>query len=303
MNWFWIALIGPILYAVTNHTDKYLIDKYLKGSGVGSLVIFSSLFSILALPIILLIHPVVSQISLLQGFILACNGILVVVAVLFYFYALTKDEASYVVPFYQTIPIFAFILAYIILGESVSHAQLIGSGIIIIGALVLSFDFGNAIRFKKDVVFLMLGASLLYAINSVLFKLIAVQEGFWTSLFWSFVGKIILGVIFIVCVSGYRRQFFTMMRMNRSAVLGLVAMSESLFIVAEAAMYFASLLAPVGLVLLANAFQPFFVLLFGVAITIFLPHIGAETLDRKHFIQKCIGIGFLILGTYYIGVI
>src|ERR1035437_9572169 len=99
MSWFFIALIGPILYAIANHTDKYLISKYLKGGQVGSLVIFSAIFSVIALPIIIFIHPVVFGVSLVQGLVLAVNGMLVVVAVLLYFYALHKDEASYVVPF------------------------------------------------------------------------------------------------------------------------------------------------------------------------------------------------------------
>src|ERR1035437_7394638 len=131
MSWFFIALIGPILYAVANHTDKYLISKYLKGGAVGSLIIFSAIFSIVALPIVILIHPAVFSVSLLQGIVLALNGMLVVVAVLFYFYALHKDEASYVVPFYQTIPIFTFILGYLILGETITRVQGIASIIII----------------------------------------------------------------------------------------------------------------------------------------------------------------------------
>lgn len=304
MSWFLIALIGPILYAIANHTDKYLISRYLKNGEVGALIIFSSIFSIIALPIVLFIHPSVFNVNLWQGIILAINSMLVVVSVLLYFHALQKDEVSYVVPFYQTIPIFAFILGYFILGETISVFQGIASVIIIIGAIVLSFDLSvGKIRFKKDVVLLMLGASLLYAINGVVFKLIAVHEGFWPSTFWGFIGKIILGLAFLAFLPKFRIQFITMMRNRKSqvSVLGLNSLSETLLIIAEAVVQYATLLAPVVLVLLVNSFQPLFVFIIGIVITLFFPKGCKESLTKKSLIQKILGIGLMILGSYFIG--
>lgn len=299
MNWFFIALIGPILYAFANHTDKYLISKYLRGGEVGSLIIFSSIFGIVALPIVLIVHPAVFGVNLLQGVVLSVNGMLIVISVLLYFYALHKDEASYVVPFYQTIPIFAFILGYYVLGETVNITQISASVVIIIGALILSFELGfGKIRFKKEVVLLMLFASILYAVNGVIFKLIAVGEGFWPSIFWGLVGKIIIGFGFLAFVPIYRNQFLQMIKKNRTAVLGLNSLSESLFITAESVTQYATLLAPVALVLLVNAFQPFFVFIMGVFFTLFFPKIAKESLTRNSLIQKAIGISLIVLGTY-----
>lgn len=76
MRWFFIALIGPILYAFANHTDKYLISRYFKNGEVGALIIFSSIFSIIALPIVLFIHPTVFNVSFFQGVVLAINSML-----------------------------------------------------------------------------------------------------------------------------------------------------------------------------------------------------------------------------------
>jgi len=301
MSWFLIALIGPILYAIANHTDKYLIEKYLKGGAVGSLIIFSSIFSIVAVPVVLLIHPSVFGVDVFHGIILTINGMLVVLAVLCYFYALKKDEVSYVVPFYQTIPIFGFILGYLILGETISVIQAIASVVIILGALVLSFELGDKIRFKKEVVLLMLTASILYAINSVVFKSIALNDGFWLSTFWSLIGKIILGVIFFVFIKTYRFQFIEMIKENKIVVLGLNSLSETMFIIAESVTGYATLLAPLVLVLLVNSFQPLFVFVIGVLLTLFLPKISQESLSKKNLIQKVIGIGLIIVGTCFIG--
>lgn len=303
MNWFLIALIGPFLYGLANHTDKYLLTKYLKNGEAGAFIIFSALFSVVALPIVAVIHPGVFNVSLGAAVGQAANGMLIVLSVLCYFYALNKDEATYVVPLYQTIPIFGFILGYFILGETITPIQAMASLIILAGALVLSVDIKGKFRLKKEVIGLMLLASLFYAISSVSFKFIAVgQENFWPSLFWTLVGKIVLGLLFFAFVASYRRQFLKMIGSNGVPAIVLTSMSETLFIVAEAVSAFATLLAPVVLVLLVNSFQPVFVLVLGVLLTVFFPKISQESLSRKSLIQKIVGVGIIVLGTYFIGV-
>ncbi len=301
MSWFFIALVGPILYAIANHVDKYLIAKYMKGGAVGSLIIFSCLFSAVALPVVLFIHPDVLATSIRDGGILAINGMLVVFAMLCYFYALEKDEVSYVVPFYQTVPIFGFILGFLILGETITSLQGLAMCIIIAGALILSFEITGPLRFKKHVVLLMILASFLYAVNGVIFKLIALPNGFWISLFWSLVGNVIIGLLFLLFIRSYREQFFYTLRKNRFPVISLNGLAELLFTVAEGVTAYAILLAPVALVLLVNSFQPFFVFAIGVLLTLLFPHISEEGITRKHLFQKVLGIGLMVVGTYFIG--
>jgi len=301
MHWFFIALVGPILYAAANHTDKYLISKYLKNGEVGSLIIFSSIFAIFALPIILFISPDIFKINLYEGIILAITGALVVVGILCYFYALRKEETSVVVPLYQTIPIFGFILGYFILGETISTRQIVASLIIVVGGLILAFEISvGGLKFKKEIVFLMLIASFFYALEGVIFKLIAINNGFWVSTFWGLVGKVILGFGFLFFVPAYRRQFFSVIKENKAGVIALNSINEVLVIVADAVTLYATLLAPVVLVLLVNSFQPLFIIIFGVLLTLFWPKIAQESLLKKHIIQKILGIGLITVGAYFI---
>ncbi len=148
----------------------------------------------------------------------------------------------------------------------------------------------------------MLTASLLYAIDGVIFKLIAINDGFWISTFWSLIGKVFLGIIFFALIKSYRRQFIDMIKENKIIVLGLNSFSEALFIIAESVTQYATLLAPITLVLLVNAFQPLFVFVFGILLTLLFPSISQESLSRKNVIQKAIGIGLIIVGTYFVGV-
>jgi drug/metabolite transporter (DMT)-like permease len=301
MSWFFIALWAPFLLACANHNDKFLLSRYLKEKHIGPIVIGSSLFSGAAIPIVLFIQPDVYDVSLVQGFALVATGMLSVFAAVCYLYALEVDEASFVTPFYQTVPIFAYVLGYFILGETITPAQGLGSLVIIAGALALSLEFGRrGIRFKRKVVALMLAASFLSAINGVVFKLIAVEKGFWVSLFWGFAGQVTAGLTFLVCAPGYRRDFLGLFQQRRVAVLGLIALSRTLFSVSEAVTLYATLLAPVALVLVVNSFQPLFVFAFGIVLTLFLPRVAKESLGRMKMLQKGAGIGLMLVGGYLI---
>lgn len=301
MNWFFIALLGPILYATSNHIDKYLVSKYLPNKEVGSLIIFSSIFSIIALPIIIIIQPDVLSISLLNILSLIISGSIVIISILCYLYALQKDEATLVVPWYQTIPIFAFILGYFILGEKLLENQIYASIIIIVGAIILSFDITETkLRFKKRLVILMLSASFFYALSDVVFKLIALDNGFWISLFWSLVGKVIIGIIFFVFIKSYRIQFIEVVRLSGKKIMGVNSINEVLTIFADSVVQYAILLAPITLVLLVNGFQPFFVFIIGLGLTIFAPQISKENVTKKILLQKFIGIVIIITGSIFL---
>ena len=301
MSWFFIALWAPLLLACANHNDKLLLSKYLKEKSIGSIIILSSLLSGVAIPIILFIQPNVYDVSLVQGSALVATGILSVFATVCYLYALDIDEASFVTPFNQTVPVFAYFFGYFILGETITLAQGLGSLVIIIGALALSFEFGQrGMRFKRNVVTLMLGASSLSAVNGVIFKLIAVNKGFWISLSWGFVGQVMAGLIFLVCVPSYRRDFLELFKQKKVTVVGLIALSETLLSVSEAVTLYATLLAPVALVLLVNSFQPLFVFTLGIVLTLFFPRVAKESLGRTKMLQKGVGIGLILVGGYLI---
>ncbi len=255
----------------------------------------------MAIPIVLFIQPDAYEVSLVQGTALVATGMLSVFAAVCYLYALDIDEASFVTPFYQTVPIFAYFVGYFILGETITVAQGVGSSVIIVGALALSFEFGQrGMRFKRNVVALMLAASFLSAINGVIFKLIALDKGFWVSLFWGFVGQVLAGLTFLVCVPSYRRDFLGLFKQQKVAVVGLIALSRTLFSISEAVTLYATLLAPVALVLLVNSFQSVFVLTLGIVLTLFLPRVAKESLGRMKMLQKGAGIGLMLVGGYLI---
>jgi drug/metabolite transporter (DMT)-like permease len=302
MNWFFIALIGPILYAVSNQIDKYILEKYFKAGEVGAITLFSSLFSVVALPIIYLMDPAVLSLGWADSLILTISGSLAVVCLILYLKALRDDEASTVVPFYQTIPIFGFILAYLFLGETLGKQEILAGILILIGTTIISLDFSKGgINLKKRVAALMLTASLLFAVMEVVFKAIALDQGFWPSIFWTFIGNIAIGIVIFITMKSYRQQFLRVFKINSGPVLLASSFNEIIFIIADGVSVYAILLAPVALVMVVNSFQPFFVFILGIFLTLFFPSIIKESLSKNIIAQKILAIGLITIGTWVLG--
>jgi drug/metabolite transporter (DMT)-like permease len=298
MNWFLIALINPLAHSIANHFDKYLLSKHIKGGTVGALIVFSSLFTFVALPIMLIIRPeILTSVSVLQAVLLIINGALVSIAIAFYLYALNLDEASYVAPFFQFIPLFGFALGYIFLGEVLTRDQFLAALLIVLGSLLLSIEFTKARgRFKSKVITLMIASSFFYALNAVIFKLIAVDQGFLESLFWDMLGKFLFGFLIFLSVRKYRQQFFNLIEKSGFKIMVLNIASEIIGLIGELAIVLAVLLAPIALVQSVGVVQPLFVLLIGVLLTIHFPKYVKEEMSHRHLAQKFVGIGIVTVG-------
>jgi len=119
-------------------------------------------------------------------------------------------------------------------------------------------------------VLLMGGATFVLALSSVVFKFFAVQDAFWSTTFWTFVGEGLFGAG-ILAVPRYRKQFVHLFRRNPGAVIGVNAANELINLGGGLGVRYASLLAPVGLVSAISATSTFFVFLFGILLTLFSP--------------------------------
>ena len=70
------------------------------------------------------------------------------------------------------------------------------------------------------------------------------------------------------------------------------------YITGNLAVAYASLLAPVALILLMNAFQPFFVLLIGLLLAWRFPQLATERTEARHLWRKAAAIGITGVGKY-----
>jgi drug/metabolite transporter (DMT)-like permease len=300
MNWFFVALLAPALWSATNHIDKVLLTKYFKSSGPGALIVFSALIGIPMLPLIWLIEPASLHISFLSAIILTTSGAIYLGSFLPYIHALARDDASVVVPLFQLVPVFSYILGYIFLQEQLTTTQSLSALLIITGSIGLSLDLSKGVRLKRITFMLMLLASLLVAFNSLLFKIVALKESFWQSSFWEYAGFALFGLVVLVFVKPYREQFWRVLKQNRTHVLRLNVLNEVINVFAKSALNFATLLAPLALVWVVNGFQPLFVFIYGVVLSRLVPSLVKEDLSRKVLIQKIAAIVIITAGSLFL---
>src|SRR3989344_5570853 len=139
MQWFFIALGAPFLWAVVNIFDQYLVARYSTGiRGSGGLVLFSSLIGIFVAIPIGIFTAGVFDISLLDKLLLIIVGGITIAWIILYLFTLEIEEVSSVVPLMLTIPIFGYAFGYLFLGETLTSQQLWGSLIILFGVFLIS---------------------------------------------------------------------------------------------------------------------------------------------------------------------
>jgi drug/metabolite transporter (DMT)-like permease len=300
MHWFFITLAGPFFYALTNHIDKVLLDKYFKAAGVGTLMIFSSFLAILALPIFYLLDPSVLSVSYFSIGILCFVGCINVLILWLYFLALQEDEASIVVVFYQLVPVFGALLGYVVLHETLNKIELIAMSIIIFGTTLISFeiDSDNKFKLKTRTIYLMTTAAFLWALSSVIFKYVELEDNVVRSLFWEHVTLTCIGILIFIFIKKYRINFLTAVKENSRNILFINITNEILYMAGNYVFAYAYLLAPIGLILLMNSFQPIFVFAIGIILTLFFPSISSEKIKLQHVVQKLLAITITGLGVY-----
>ena len=263
--WYFYALLGPAIWALLNHLDKYLLERFFKQDAAGPvLVVFTGFAGIVVAITILLFGPSVFALAPSQAFFVMGAGVLLVASYIPYMIAMQRDEASIVASLYRLAPLFVFVLSYIALGEGLQPKQIVGGLVTIAGSISLIVDLDKRGRgLNLSTFFLMCTACLMNACTVVIFKFIALEASFWSSAFWEYIGAGIFSVTLIFRMSSYRRALFALLRSREAYVLVPITLSGEAFnLLANLAVGFAGLMAPLALVSIVTGLHPLFLLVY-----------------------------------------
>jgi len=303
MNWFLIALLGPLLWSVCNQLDRYFLGRYFAGEMLGALLIFSSLIGVVVLPVAVAFSDPFGGYTVAQIVLLLGAGISGVYGIYLYLLALRNEEASLVVPLWQLIPVFGYLFGWLVLGERMAGRQL-GAGLLIVaGAMTLSLDpgsIGRGLRMKWRLAGLMTASSMIFGLHAVVFKFVAEKQDFWGACFWEYAGFVVAGCFIWFFSPASRESFLRLLRPERRAdfgwIMGLSVFGEIITLIGSLATNLALLLAPVALVLLVGSLQPVFVLFLGVVGTLVMPRFVQESLTRRDLLHKGLSIATMCAG-------
>ncbi|HRO65869.1 MAG TPA: EamA family transporter, partial [Candidatus Dojkabacteria bacterium] len=142
MNWLFFALSAQFTWAIVNHFDKHLVNKYFNG-GVGAMMIFTAFVNSIFLPFILFFNQQILDTPLIQILLASSVGACYVIGSIFYLYALRKEETTNISILWQfSVPV-TYLLGYIFLRETLSTQQIIGALIVLTGGLVTMVKIDN----------------------------------------------------------------------------------------------------------------------------------------------------------------
>ena len=292
------AIFASFLWSVTNHIDKFMITGIEESkNSIKILLVFSTFVAgIVLTPIWLILSHFTVSISFVSLFSVLSASLIYIIATVFYFKAIEKNDASLVVVMFQMIPVFSYILALILFKENLTIRQIVGSIIIILSAIIISFDFNEKNNRKKfKALLLMILSSLCYSIYFILFDIGIRNSAYYSCAFWYQIGFLIMGIVLLLLRS-FRIPFVNAIKKNGKRYLILNTTNEVINLIANLLVNYANLLIPIALVNVLSGFQGAFAFILGIIGTLLLPKYIKEDLSKRVVIQKIVCIILGIIG-------
>ena len=290
MIWIAIALFATVLFGIGNVLDNHLAARHFKDPW--TLVFFITLLGAVFLPLVFLLdRPGLPPLRLLPWFILLAG------TEVFYLYpyykALQAEDTSVVASLFTLVKIFIPLLAFLIVGESLRITQYLGFFVIVLCGGLLAADRKQAFRLNRSF-FLMALSSLLISLNAVLYKFIFNDVGWGTGFFWTVLFSIVI-VLGFLAAPRLRSEIFRSAGRLRSQA-GLVFLDAVCSFGGLTAATYARSLVPVTMEQSIDSFQPFFVLLYALALKRRFPRAFRESTDRRSLIRKFALFAVMVLG-------
>lgn len=298
MSWIFFAIAAPALYAVSNFIDKFIIEKHI--SNVAVLTILGG-FVALPFAVITLAFRHFPTYPPGQTALILLAGICMELALLPYFKAISLDEVSRVIPVFQLIPVLVLFLSFLTLGERLNPSQLTGFLFVVSGAYLISLKRLGAGMFnlRKSFKWILL-ASVLWAVPSIIFRFISVQQGFWDAIAYEFLGAAV-GAFILLLVPSLRKGFSDESQRIKKFVWGILVSNEALYLLSRLIGFYAIAIAPaVALASALNGFMPLFSLIYGIILSVWFPAIIKEDIQKSTLLLKLTSIVLILVGVWFV---
>lgn len=200
----WLAIV---ISAHLLNAGAFLVDKVLLARAVPSPVVYAFFVGMLgAVGFVLL--PFDPQLPMGAGewAVDLAAGATFVVALLAFFTALRRGEASRIVPYVGgTIPVWTFILAYLFLDERLPQRALVAFAILVLGsALIARESGGRATGTRRHAYGYASLAAVAFAVSAVLMKAVFLSQSFASGFAWSRLGSVLAAAALLLAPSARR---------------------------------------------------------------------------------------------------
>ncbi len=319
MEWFILALVASIFWAVVVIVDKFILTRYIRDA-----VAYQVFLAIVMLPFIAFLLPftpasingngdgnlnpnlnlVLIPLTILLGVVLGLGFVL-------YNRALLIEEVSRVTPLLFLSPLFVLLLSYLFIGEALPMHRYVGIGLMVLSAITVSLrvegirrGHGHSHSHSMHVtlspaLLMILALDMMTATKDVISKLLLAHLDYLSYLFWFMLGNII------------GRPLLLLMPLNRSNTLRVVrTLPLKIYLLcffnsslgwAGYILYFKAIsMTYVSLVSAIPTTQPFIVFVFATLLGFFYPELIEEKIDRWSVSLKGMAVLSILAGTYLI---
>lgn len=295
MNWILFALLSPAIYTINNYIDKYLISNKIKD--YRAITIYSTIVGFLAGTFFWAItgFPILNS---FDAGIVIITGILTIWGIPIYFKALSEEETSTLIILFQSIAVISLILAFFILGETITSKQFLGFIIIFTSVIAASFKKTKKLFSLSPAFFYVIAFNSMWALAGVLIKFALNATSFQKILPYESWGIGIGGLILFILFPTIRNAFLQSLIYLKKPTINIITLNEIIFVSGKAVTFLAYSLGPVGLVSVVGGTQVFFGLIYGFVLTTLFPKFFNEDLRRETLIKKGFLACLVIFGIY-----
>ena len=295
MDWLFLSLLGAAALSVTGIIDKFILGKHVRDplAYLAALVVMQQIL-IVAVPAYLGWGYIFPQ----SLYALATGGAQVVLWAA-YLFALQVEETSRVAALVYVFPVFVFLGAYLLLGETLAASDYVGGALLVGSAILISYraaQEGGAMlspALKYMAVFWIFTAA--YALAA---KYLLAFMNEWHLILWSSLGSL-LAVLPLLGSKAVRKEAAAYFRSGPFLLFALLA-DELFDFLGRGAFIFAYAAGSVALVSSVAALQPFITLVYVILLGLLVPGILREELDRKTMAQKTLAIIMIVAGVYLV---
>lgn len=287
MTWLIYTLIALVLWAIVNIIDKHVVSVDLRDE-ISVTRIFGLVMSFFFIIVSLFFEPSLLKSSISMSGLVA--GLIYVLAIYFYYYAMRREEVSRFVPIVESQVVIASLAAFFLFNERFLLVNYVGIGLVLMGVFLISYKKEKRQRVANSIAFFIFLSIVFFVVRNLLFKYSDLQgHSFWVTIFWTGIGGIILPVIFSILPHPRLRS--RGWEGVRHLTLGAVLSSIALVCFAKAVV-----IGSVSLASAVMATKPLLVFLLVLILSVFSPKIVPEPMTKKIIIQKIIATIVIVFG-------
>ncbi len=294
LSWIFVALSGYFLLAFTGIADKFLVSKVVRAP------IAYAFYTAVTGPLSLVLVPFGARLLSWHDFLVALiSGIFFIAGIYHSYAAILRSSVSRVIPIQGgLIPLFSFLLAYLVLGERLDFLQTIGFIFLVAGAVLISFRKEHGTWTTKAFVYAAMSA-LFFAISSVLTKYIFEHSNFISGMVWTRMGFFIVALPILL----FKKNRQAIFNAPKEAGVKNVALYYSSRITGTIGGFLQNYAVSLGSVSVVNALQGTqfaFLLVLTSLLSVYFPKVLKERINARTIILKLGAIVLISFGLFLI---